>query len=120
MVFGGDAGPAHPRGLRWGFLDWHLPGLRTAVRVDGTLDRRDDVDRGWTVEIALPWAGLARVPDQAGPPRDGDCWPISLTRVQLIDHRAQRYAVVWQPYPAKAADWAMPDRFPMVCFCSDG
>ena len=120
MVFGGDAGPVHPRGLRWGFLDWHLPGLRSAVRIDGTLDQRGDVDRGWTVEIALPWAGLDRVAAEPGPPRDGDCWPISLARVQMIDQRAQRYAAVWQPYPTKAADWAMPDRFPGVRFCTDG
>ena len=34
-------------------------GLRVAVRVDGTLNDPTDEDRGWTVEIALPWAGMA-------------------------------------------------------------
>lgn len=118
MVFGGDAGPAHPRGMRWGFLDWHFPGLRTAVRVDGTLDQRDDVDRGWSVEIALPWEGMARLADGPLPPRDGEVWPISLVRLQMIDHRAQRYPVVWQPYPLGCTGLPMPDQFPGVRFAA--
>ncbi len=119
MVFGGDAGPAHPRGMRWGFLDWRLPGLRTAVRVDGTMDRRHDIDRGWAVEVALPWSGLARLAASPGPPRDGECWPINLTRTQIIDQRAQRYAVAWLAYPDTTVAWAMPDHFPQVCFSAD-
>jgi hypothetical protein len=31
---------------------------RTAVAVDGTLDEAGDRDRGWTVEVALPWDEL--------------------------------------------------------------
>lgn len=116
MVFGGDAGPAHPRGMRWGFLDWRLPGLRTAVQVDGTLDRRDDVDRGWSVEIALPWEGLSRLTRASLPPAVGEVWPISLTRVQVLDHRAQRYAAIWQPYPLGDGGLPLPDRFPKVEF----
>ena len=46
------------RGERWGFLDWDFPGLRHAVHVDGSLNKRDDTDRGWTAELAFPWQGL--------------------------------------------------------------
>ncbi|MCA9661729.1 MAG: carbohydrate-binding family 9-like protein [Myxococcales bacterium] len=31
---------------------------RTAVAVDGTIDEPGDRDRGWTVEVALPWDEL--------------------------------------------------------------
>lgn len=33
---------------------YDLAGIRTAVRVEGTLNDRGDVDRKWVVEIALP------------------------------------------------------------------
>jgi hypothetical protein len=35
MVLDGVGGHVHPRGERWGFLDWDCPGLQHAVHVDG-------------------------------------------------------------------------------------
>jgi len=32
-----------------------LAGLRSAVRVNGTVNDPADVDEGWTVELAIPW-----------------------------------------------------------------
>lgn len=118
MVFGGDAGPAHPRGMRWGFLDWHFPGLQTAVRVDGTLDQRHQIDRGWCAEICLPWEGLARLAAGPLPPAPGQAWRIGLSRTQIIDHRAQRYASVWTPYPAGSPLPLMPESYLSVAFCA--
>ena len=46
---------------------WDMVGLRTAVGLDGTLNDPADEDRGWTVEIAIPWGAL-RPPASAGPP----------------------------------------------------
>ena len=43
-------------------IAWDMEGLRTAVRLDGTINDPSDEDRGWTVEIAIPWAAL-RPPD---------------------------------------------------------
>lgn len=54
-------------------LSYGLAGLKHAVHVDGSLNSPWVDDRGWTVEVALPWAGLAHI---AGgrplPPRPGD------------------------------------------------
>jgi hypothetical protein len=61
MRLSGIKDHVHPRGERLGFLDWDLPGLKTAVVVDGTLNNPLDEDGGWSVEISLPWQGLARV-----------------------------------------------------------
>ncbi len=36
----------------------NLTGIRTAVRVNGTLNKRDDRDTSWQVEIALPYSDL--------------------------------------------------------------
>ena len=30
----------HPRGGRWAFVNWDLPGLNTAVQIDGILNDR--------------------------------------------------------------------------------
>ena len=76
-------GFVHPRGRRRGFFGWDLPGLSAAVVVDGTLNDPCDADRGWTVELALPWAGLAPIAhgdDRSLPPRPGDTWRIGFSR----------------------------------------
>jgi hypothetical protein len=38
---------------------FNLPGIRTAVSIDGTLNVRDDIDNNWKVEIAVPFRDLA-------------------------------------------------------------
>ena len=40
-------------------LGCNIPGLKRRVRVAGTLNDPSDVDEGWTVEVAIPWRGLA-------------------------------------------------------------
>jgi len=46
---------------RIGDMGWELPGILRAVQIDGTLNNPESRDVGWTVEFALPWAGLAAV-----------------------------------------------------------
>ena len=54
--------------------------------LQGTLNDDSDVDRGWTVEIALPWAGIAALPGRkAVPPRAGDRWRLFLGRFQKLE-----------------------------------
>lgn len=71
----------HPRGLRWAFTDWDFPGLRTAVQVHGTLNDNSDIDKGWTVELAFPWAGMSHLAGGRNlPPKNGDSWHIFFGR----------------------------------------
>lgn len=112
MVFGGDSGPHHPRGMRWGFFPWRFPGLRIGVQVDGTLDKRDDIDRGWTVEIAFPWEGLKWLADEdAHSLRKGDVWRIGLARREIIDQRASRRLATWTWHPLGKHDMHVPERY---------
>jgi hypothetical protein len=60
---------------------WDIPGLRTAVHVDGSLNDPSDRDIGWSVEIAIPWAALAEATSAAVPPRPGDRWRVNFSRV---------------------------------------
>lgn len=73
----------HPRGPRLGFWSWDFPGLKSAVWVDGALNQNEYRDRGWTVELAFPWAGmkwLTQGNDRPLPPRDGDIWRMDFSR----------------------------------------
>jgi hypothetical protein len=81
--FNGVGFPNHPRGPRIGYWNMDFDGLRSAVHVDGTLNDNRDRDRGWSVELALPWRGfeaLAAPDGRALPPRDGDIWRMDFSR----------------------------------------
>lgn len=81
--FNGVGYKSHPRGPRIGFFNWDYPGLRKAVHIDGTLNDDSDRDKGWTVELALPWSGLAtlaRGDERSLPPDDGDVWRMDFSR----------------------------------------
>jgi hypothetical protein len=89
----------HPRGLRWAFRGWDLPGLRVAVRVNGTINEPASVDRGWTVELAFPWKGLAPLANgRALPPRPGDTWRVFFGRFEKLSPGG----VEIRPHPAWA------------------
>ena len=87
----------HPRGARWAFRSWDLPGLRTMVALDGTLNDDTDVDRGWTADLVLPWSGLALIAgDRPVPPRPGDEWRLFLGRFERLEAGGREI----QPHPA--------------------
>ena len=69
-----DGGPA--------INGWDVSGLQVGVRVDGTLNRPGDADRGWTVELAIPWAALREAAHRAAPPEPGDRWRVNFSRVE--------------------------------------
>ena len=73
----------HPRGLRWAFLAWDLPNLKSAVSVQGTLNDPSDKDQGWSVELAIPWSALKildRSKPRKWPPKGGDVWRVDVSR----------------------------------------
>jgi hypothetical protein len=107
----------HPRGVRWAFTDWDMPGLRTAVHVDGKLNDPATPSRGWTVELAFPWAGMAWL---AGgrplPPQDGDEWRIFFGRYEKLRLNGGATNVGWAWTPIGSADNHVPERFTPVRF----
>jgi hypothetical protein len=61
----------------------NLPGLVSAVHIDGTLNDPTDIDRGWSVEIAFPFDGVAKHRRNGScPPVPGDGWRINFSRVE--------------------------------------
>ncbi len=61
---------------------WDIAGLRSAVAVDGTLNNPRDTDRGWCVELAIPWRVLGAIAGRACPPEIGDIWRVNFSRVE--------------------------------------
>ena len=83
VPFNGVGFTTHPRGGRLGNFNWHFPGKQTAVFIDGTVNDDRDRDRGWTVELAFPWQGmaqLAKADHRSLPPKDGDVWRMDFSR----------------------------------------
>ena len=103
---------------------WEIPGLKKAVRVQGTLNEPLAADTGWTVELAIPWAALAPDAGTPTPPRDGDQWRINFSRVEWdtwIDQgksvkipRKPEHNWVWSPQGV--IDMHQPERWGYLQF----
>jgi hypothetical protein len=102
---------------------WDIPGLRTAVWVDGSLNNPADHDRGWTVEIAFPWAAFAsRAPVKR--PAPGDEWRVNFSRVEwrtnVVDGKYVKPAGEkednWVWSPQGLINMHVPDRWGYVRF----
>lgn len=94
--------------------------MQSAVHIDGTLNDPADRDRGWTVELAFPWAGmdlLTRGDGRALPPQQGDTWRMDFSRfnqykeaVPANDHGGW----VWSPHGVW--DSHVPECFTEIVF----
>jgi hypothetical protein len=60
---------------------WDTHGLRSAVKVQGTLNSPSDADKGWTVEMAIPFKAIAGGFNRAVI-KDGTLWRINFSRVE--------------------------------------
>ncbi len=90
----------HPRGVRWAFPSWDFPGLQSAVKVDGVINNRAVVDKGWTVELAFPWSGMKWLAnDRSLPPKQDDIWNIFFGRFEKLKVANAR------PEPQPAWSW---------------
>jgi len=61
---------------------WDIQGLKTAVKVSGTLNNPGDKDKAWFVEIALPWEVLKEAASTKASPKPGDQWRVNFSRVE--------------------------------------
>jgi Carbohydrate family 9 binding domain-like len=109
----------HPRGTRWAFLDYDMPGLDLKVAVDGKANDPSTLDRGWTAEITIPWASLIDLANgRALPPKDGDIWGIFFGRFQQLAVRSPtgKATAGWAAHPFGVADTHIPECFTQVVF----
>ncbi len=103
---------------------WEMPGLLTAIDVEGTLNDPTDRDTGWSVEIAMPWAALREYAHRPAPPRDGDQWRVNFSRVEWqAEIEDGKYRKVpdtrednWVWSPQGIVDMHRPERWGSVQF----
>ncbi len=60
---------------------WDIPGLISKVHIDGTINDPSDMDKGWSVEIAIPWKALIHNYRSKTPPKEGEQWKVNFSRV---------------------------------------
>lgn len=109
----------NPRGIRWAFTNFDMPGLQTAVQIDGTLNDNSDIDKGWSLEIAIPWSSLRLLANERPiPPANGDVWNMFLGRFQKLMLSGKEVT----PHPAMALnshgiyDTHLPEKWSRIAF----
>lgn len=85
-------------------IPWNIEGLETAVHVEGTVNKNDDEDKYWSVEIAWPMSSLSEHAEKMSvPPGEGDEWRIEFPRVEWpLDQTAN---VIRKAPEASAENW---------------
>ncbi|NUO82060.1 carbohydrate-binding family 9-like protein [candidate division KSB1 bacterium] len=82
--------PAQPSGSFLGLQEWHAEGLRTAVHIEGELNRPGKA-KGWSAEFAIPFRALIGAPHV--PPKPGDEWRVNFYRIDTPLHaKSELYA----------------------------
>lgn len=97
-----------------GLLDYECEGLQTAVRVDGTPGtqraRGQGDDRGWTVELAVPFDQLILARNR--PPLRGDRWCWNVYRIDRGGEKGE--FTCWSP--VRRPSFHTPERFGFLVF----
>jgi hypothetical protein len=97
--------------------DWDA-GLKTGVNIDGTLNKRDDEDKRWTVELAIPLdAARGKEKEMKNvPPKVGTEWRVNFFRMDQPNGRPQS-GTGWSP--PMVGDFHTLDRFGVLVFGDD-
>lgn len=108
-----------------GIVNWDSKGWRSAVKVDGTLNNSSDTDKGWTVEMAIPFFDLYGSPFRTAEvakamtrenkqyhPNPGDRWRANLYRISRVNKRHEWMA--WSP--TLSTGFHFPERFGTLVF----
>ena len=79
-------------------FNWNLDQIKTAVKINGSLNDPTDIDKGWNVEMAIPLRPLIELRnDKYKSIEEGDQWRMNFSRVNwdydLIDGKYSRKKV---------------------------
>lgn len=107
--------------------DWEIKGIKTGVKVQGTINDPSDRDQGWTLEIAMPWKSLSEYSKQVFPPKQGDRLQLSYSRVEWeITIENGKYMKIpkkpeanWTWGPQGEINMHIPERWPFVTFSTE-
>ncbi|MEO8886011.1 MAG: carbohydrate-binding family 9-like protein [Mucilaginibacter sp.] len=95
------------------FVKQYNAEFKVAVTTDGTINNDKDKDKGWTMEIAIPFSSLGNFQR----PRAGAKWAFQAVRQDrnLLDDRFRSTATLFPIYDARL-DVHQPNRFGLMEF----
>jgi hypothetical protein len=86
--------------------------LQIGIALDGTLNEREDVDRGWSLELAIPWENFEELARRR--PAIGAIWTANLNRWDGVE--PERRMSIWSD-PQNDESWPhVPERFGELVF----
>jgi hypothetical protein len=100
---------------------WDIKGLKTGVKIYGTINNPNDMDKKWTVEIAFPWEVFKECTSRAVPPLQGDQWRVNFSRVEwkteIEDNQSKKIIdpSTSRPYPEDNWVWSPQEIVNMHC-----
>ncbi len=74
---------------------WDCEGIKSAVQIDGTLNNSSDIDKGWSLEVAIPFSEIQSAKNI--PPQEGDHWKFDLTRREGTEKEGTLQKSSWIP-----------------------
>jgi hypothetical protein len=94
----------------FGHEEWSAH-VKSAVTLQGTMDKPDDVDQGYTVEAAIPWKSFEKA--QKTPPEPGTTWRMNFYAME------NNSGVSWSPILGQG-NFHRASRFGRVLFAVKG
>jgi hypothetical protein len=93
------------------FKQFDLRGVKLATFIDGTLNMRGDKDKGWSLEVAIPWSNFEALGKK---PTPGTVWMANINRWDGVepDRRMSNWSDPLQPTPNPH----VPARFGQLVF----
>jgi len=92
-------------------------GVQLATHIDGTLNVTGDTDKGWSLEVAIPWHNFFELAGTEAPPQPGTIWTAQLNRWDGVDPNRCLSQWCWS-----GLDWPgphNPSRFGKLKFVTD-
>lgn len=93
------------------FKQFDLRGVKLATHIEGTMNARGDKDKGWTLEVAIPWSNFEALSKK---PIPGTVWSANINRWDGMepDRRMSNWSDPVQP----RANPHVPSRFGQLVF----
>ena len=94
------------------FKRFDATGVTIATALRGTLNEPKDIDNGWSLEIAIPWANFEELSRR--PPVAGTVWKANVNRWDGVE--PNRRMSIWSD-PQNTTSWPhVPSRFGEILF----
>jgi len=88
------------------FKRFNLDGLKVAAVVNGTLNDRSDSDKGWSLEVSIPWVNFEELSRRPSP---GAVWSFNLNRWDGVE--PNRRMSIWSDSLLERPGPHAPERF---------